>query len=131
MRLYGSRNHLGIQHTLDVNWVALLVSVFLVSFSCARNMGVHVCVWFLCAIWMDNRLGSLVLGAGEKIIHFAHHGLITKNTFHAYLLIWNVFVCWLQFRRITVVDVYWCGWLRVSHFVQNQSDYSSLLGVEK
>ena len=80
MGLYSSRDHLGFQHTINVNWVALLVSVFLASFPCARNMGVHVCVWFLCALRMDNRLGSLVLRVGEKRIHVAHHGLITKKT---------------------------------------------------
>ena len=43
--LYGSiEDHLGFQHTLDVNWVALLVSVFSVSFPRARNMGVHTCL---------------------------------------------------------------------------------------
>ena len=93
MGLYGGRDHLGFQHTLDVNWVALLVLVFLVSFPCARNVGVHVCIWFPCVLLMDNCLGFLVLGVGERRIHFVNHGLITKNTFHAYLLIWNVFVC--------------------------------------
>ena len=83
MGLYGSRDHLWFQHILNVNWVALLVLAFLVSFPCVRNMGVHVCAWLPCVILMDNCLGSLVLGVDERIIYFAYHSLITKNTFHA------------------------------------------------
>ena len=45
MGLYDSRDHLGVQHTLNVNWASLLELAFLVNFPYARSMGVNICIY--------------------------------------------------------------------------------------